>query len=99
MPGPERGAVRPWRRSGRCRRGAKPHQTIRDTVLATPPRFRSARAAVGPGLAEIGQERQWPRRSAKVVLAIALDRLTGHYGMLVTSRIRAPMRSWRMEEA
>lgn len=94
------------------RRGARNHEAISETVLAAKQRFRAAMAAVGPGLAdllfdvcchlsglaEVEQEREWPRRSAKVVLDIALDRLAGHYGMRVTGRARAPMRAWQMEE-
>ncbi len=94
------------------RRGAKTHEALSDTVLAAKQRFRAAMAAVGPGLADllfdvcchltgladIEQDRQWPRRSAKVVLDIALDRLAGHYGMRVTGRIRAATRAWQKEE-
>lgn len=97
------------------RRGAKPEASLPETVLTARQRFRRAMAAVGPGLSDIlfdvcchliGLEqiehtKDWPRRSAKVVLDIALDRLAEHYGLLVTARVRAPMRSWQadVEEA
>jgi len=39
----------------------------------------------------------WPRRTGKIVLVIALDRLAAHYGLTVTGPARAPMRSWQAE--
>ena len=68
---------------------------ISDNRLAARQRVRNAIAQVGPdlggllldiccyqiGLGEIEKKRNWPRRSGKVILQIALDRLTNHYGM------------------
>lgn len=95
------------------RRGMKTETSLHETVLAAKQRFRRAMAAAGPGLADmlfdvcchlIGLEeveyaKEWPRRSAKVVLDIALDRLVEHYGLKITGRARAPMRSWQAETA
>jgi hypothetical protein len=83
---------------------------ISDTALAAKQRFRKAMSAVGPGLSDLlfdvccalkGLEaaekaKGWPRRSGKVVLALALDRLAGHYGIRAAPR-HAPMRSWAVE--
>jgi Domain of unknown function (DUF6456) len=83
---------------------------LADTVLAAKQRFTRAMRAAGPVLSDllfdvcchlIGLEaaesaRDWPRRTAKVVLQIGLARLAGHYGLNVR-RNRAVMRSWRME--
>ena len=94
------------------RRGAKSETSLSDTVLAAKQRFRAALIAVGPGLAdllfdvcchliglgEVEQAKDWPRRSAKVVLDIALDRLALHYGLTITATARARTRSWQAEE-
>jgi hypothetical protein len=79
-----------------------------EMVLTAKQRFAAAMRAVGPGLSDIlfdvcchlmrleGIERElgWPKRSAKVVLLIALDRLGAHYGMSLTAPSQAKMRSW-----
>jgi hypothetical protein len=94
-------------------RGAKSDSNLSDTVLDAERRFGRAMAAVGPGLSdilfdvcchlsrleEIENAKDWPRRSAKVVLDIALERLARHYGMVVTGRPHARMRAWAAEPA
>ncbi len=94
------------------RRGGHSQATLSQAVLDAKSRFRAAMAAVGPGLAdvlfdvccflsrleEIEQARAWPRRSAKVVLDIALDRLATHYGLRITAAPRGRMRAWSAEE-
>jgi hypothetical protein len=90
-------------------RGAENAGAMSDTVLAAKQRFSAAMKAVGPGLSDLlfdvccalkGLEaietaKAWPRRSSKVVLALALDRLADHYGL---SRVRCQskrsIRSW-----
>jgi hypothetical protein len=83
---------------------------LADTVLAAKQRFSRAMSAAGPvlsdllfdvcchliGLEAAESERAWPRRTAKVVLQIGLDRLAAHYGLNVR-RNRAAMRSWRLD--
>jgi hypothetical protein len=82
---------------------------ISDTALAAKQRFAKALSVVGPGLSDLlfdvccalkGLEaaesgRKWPRRSGKVVLGLALDRLAAHYGIAAPSRSR--LRSWSAE--
>lgn len=94
------------------RRAAKTAAPLTETTLAAKQRFAQAMSAVGPGLSDllfdvcchlIGLEqaeraKSWPRRSAKVVLHIALDRLALHYGLRVVGPHRAMVRNWRMEE-
>jgi Domain of unknown function (DUF6456) len=92
------------------RRGQK-DITLTETVIAAKQRFARAMKAVGPGLSDLlfdvcchligledaEQESGWPRSAARVVLAIALDRLALHYGMIVTAPSRGRMRSWQAE--
>jgi len=82
---------------------------ISDAALAAKQRFAAAMKATGPGLSDLlfdvcchltGLEdaeraKGWPRRSAKVVLQIALERLAVHYGMRAPAR--GKVRSWRAE--
>ncbi|HTT96705.1 MAG TPA: DUF6456 domain-containing protein [Rhizomicrobium sp.] len=93
------------------KRGADREAHFTETVIAAKQRFSRAMKAVGPGLndllfdvcchlmgledAEAGYG--WPKRTGKVVLTIALDRLAAHYGLVITGPRRAPMRSWQME--
>lgn len=94
------------------RRGARHDSSLSDTVLAAKQRFRAALIAVGPGLAdilfdvcchliglgEVEQAKDWPRRSGRVVLGIALDRLAEHYGLSITAVAHARTRAWSAEE-
>lgn len=93
------------------KRGAARDRLLPDTVLAAKQRFARAMESVGPGLndllfdvccAMLGLEESerafgWPARAGKAVLAIALDRLALHYGMIVTAPPRGRMRSWQAE--
>jgi len=93
------------------RRSAAQKKLLADSVLAAKQRFNAAMAAVGPGLNDVlfdiccaligleESERQfgWPAHSARVVLAVALDRLALHYGLIVRAPERGRVRSWRMD--
>jgi hypothetical protein len=86
-----------------------------DAVLAAKERVSMALEAVGPefagllldvccflkGLETVERERGWPRRTAKVVLGLALDRLVRHYGIRMEMRgpARSPSRYWRAPDA
>jgi len=95
------------------RRGASAG-AFTETVIAARQRVRHALEAVGPefagllvdvccflkGLADVERERNWPSRSAKVVLQLGLDRLARHYGLSVAAhgRGRAKLRTWLAED-
>lgn len=78
-------------------RGVNRVEEAADQAIAARKRFAAALASVGPGLSDVlvsvccelrGLEEcerrlQWPRRSAKLVLRIALERLARHYGLIV----------------
>jgi hypothetical protein len=94
--------------AGRHRGQTSGHLT--DRVIAARQRLRHALDAAGPEfsgllldiccflkkLDTVERERQWPARSAKVVLQLALERLARHYGLgaEVRGKAIAPMRSW-----
>ncbi|MBX3548374.1 MAG: DNA replication protein [Xanthobacteraceae bacterium] len=85
-----------------------------DLVIAAKERLNLALDAVGPefsgllldvccflkGLETVEHERGWPRRTSKIVLGLALDRLARHYGLAakITGK-RSPLRSWQAEDA
>lgn len=84
---------------------ADPGTALSDSTIAARQRVGRAVDAVGPelagvlidvcchlkGLEHVEAERQWPARSAKVVLGLALDRLATHYG--IAERASGPERS------
>lgn len=86
-----------------------------DAVLAAKERVRHALDAVGPefagllldvccflkGLDLVETERQWPARSAKVVLQLGLARLARHYGLddSAQGRGRQRVRTWLADDA
>ncbi len=92
-------------------RGLKAGAPLPETVVAAKQRFSRALDAAGPGLADlvfdvcchlVGLEqceraKRWPRRSAKIVLCIALDRLAVHYGLRNAEPVFSRMRTWRGE--
>ncbi|HEY4112946.1 MAG TPA: DUF6456 domain-containing protein [Rhizomicrobium sp.] len=91
-------------------RGADSAALISDAVLAAKQRFSAAMRTMGPGLSDLlfdvccalrgleasEEQRGWPRRSGKVVLALALDRLAAHYGIKGPRR-SAPISAWSAE--
>jgi hypothetical protein len=87
--------------------------TPTELSLAAKQRFQKALDALGPGLADVtvrvcchleGIEQAetglgWPRRSAKLVLTLALDRLAAHYGLTAIGRRASGIQGWRAEGA
>jgi hypothetical protein len=85
--------------------------TVSDIAVAARQRFSRAMAAAGQGLSDLAFEvccdlvcleraesrRGWTRRSGRVVLCLALDRLAAHYGMGVTRR-HAEIRAWHSDD-
>jgi uncharacterized protein DUF6456 len=88
-------------------RGPRPEPEMSEMVLAAKQRFSRAMSAAGPVISDllfdicchlIGLEaaesaRNWPRRTAKIVLSIGLERLAAHYGLRAVHS--AGMRGWQ----
>jgi hypothetical protein len=84
--------------------------SISDIAMAARQRFNQALGAAGPALSDllfdvcchlasleqVEDARGWARRSARVVLKIALDRLAAHYGFGAVNN-RGEIRSWSLE--
>jgi len=97
------------------RGGGESAANYSDLVIAAKQRLDQALDAAGPefsgllldvccflkGLETVERERGWPRRTSKIVLGLALDRLARHYGVAtkITGKERAPLRSWQAEDA
>ena len=95
------------------RRGGEAAATFTDTMVAARQRVRRALDAAGPefsgllidvccflkGLEDVERERNWPSRSAKVVLQLGLDCLARHYGYAaqLAGPAHAPIRTWLAE--
>lgn len=90
--------------------GGGGQDNLSDIALAARQRFNKALAAAGPGLSDLlfdvcchlaplesaEDKRGWAKRSGRVVLKIALDRLAAHYGLDVTSP-RVGVRAWSQD--
>ena len=99
--------------SGR-RGGAGGMAELTDAALSARLRVERALAGAGPefsgllvdfccflkGIEEIERERDWPKRSAKLVLQLALSALARHYGLASGAQGRAsgPVRHWGAED-
>jgi hypothetical protein len=91
--------------------GGGGRDTVSDIAIAARQRLNRALKAAGPGLGDllfdvcchlapleqVEQGRGWARRSARVVLMIALDRLAAHYGFDVVAG-PSGVRAWRAAE-
>lgn len=87
--------------------GGGARDNVSDIALAARQRLSHALAAVGPGLSDllfdvccqltalesVETGRGWAKRSGRVVLKIALDRLAAHYGLNVMAG-RGGIRAW-----
>jgi hypothetical protein len=90
------------------KRASKKQPQLSETVAAARQRLRRALRAVGPAFADLlldvccyliplpdaERRRAWPKRSGRIVLALALDKLVQHYGTRAKGRARAPVRAW-----
>lgn len=91
--------------------GPRDGLSMAESAIAARARMRGAMAALGPemartllavicegrGLEDVEAAERWPRRSAKLVVRLALDALARHYGMTAQGRGRAD--AWMGEDA
>lgn len=99
---------------GRPRSSGLSPGEMTDVMLASRQKVGHALDACGPefagllmdvccflrGLEDVERERNWPARSAKVVLQLALDRLARHYGLAGEAQGGpAKLRTWMAEGA
>ena len=98
-------------RSGQ--RGGGSGGSVSEAALIAKQRLSAAMEAVGPefagllmdvccflkGMEQVEQERGWPARTGKVVLALGLDRLARHYGISVQAQgpARGRTRAWKAD--
>ncbi len=99
--------------AGKRRSGANGIADLTESALAARHRVEAALRSLEPemanlavdfccflkGLEKIESERQWPARSAKVVLRLTLAALARHYGLSIRARGpgAAPLRHWGAE--
>jgi hypothetical protein len=95
--------------------GFNPDAASTESMIAARQRVRSALDAAGPEFAgllidvccflkrleNVERERQWPARSAKVVLQFALTRLARHYGYQANTKgaARSAVLTWLADDA
>jgi hypothetical protein len=99
--------------SGRPRGSGSSPGEMTDVMVTSRQRVSQALEACGPefsgvlmdvccflrGLEDVERERNWPARSAKVVLQLALDRLARHYGFAGEVRGQASkVRTWLADD-
>ncbi|MGH0000728.1 DUF6456 domain-containing protein [Pseudovibrio ascidiaceicola] len=105
------GTVRSNWRTEQSSRSSTKIDDVSDSVYNARDRLQRALSTVGPELSgvlmdvccflkslkQVESERQWPQRTAKIVLGLALDRLATHYGSSRNRAIgpkNAQMASW-----
>lgn len=91
--------------------GRVPEDNLTDRVIGAQQRLRQAIEAVGPefsailldiccflkGMEQVERERQWPRRSAKLLLRAALSALSRHYCPGAKTAGRSNIKHWATE--